>query len=77
MLSDEERQATSKRNECRARMSPGEFPRFVIAPGDIDECAFGTAHSVRNFPLVASVMLVVAHGGVRFDDFEILPPPRS
>jgi quercetin dioxygenase-like cupin family protein len=49
----------------------------TFGPGDIDECAFGTVHSVRNFPRVASVMLVVAHGGVRFDNFELLPPPRG
>ena len=48
----------------------------TFGPGDLDECAFGTAHSVRSLPLVASVMLVVAHGGVRFDNFEILPPTR-
>ena len=46
----------------------------LCGPGDIDEYALGTAHSVECLPAVASVMLVVAHGGVRFEDnFQILP----
>jgi anti-sigma factor ChrR (cupin superfamily) len=48
----------------------------TVGPGDIDERATGTAHSVEGLPGVASVMLVVARGGVRFGayDFELLPP---
>jgi anti-sigma factor ChrR (cupin superfamily) len=44
--------------------------------GELDERATGTAHSVAALPGVASVMLVVARGGVRFGefDFELLPP---
>jgi anti-sigma factor ChrR (cupin superfamily) len=49
----------------------------TFGPGDLDECMGGTAHSVASLPVVASVMLVVAHGGVRFGDFEILPPART
>jgi anti-sigma factor ChrR (cupin superfamily) len=49
----------------------------MVSPGELDERATGTAHSVAGLPGVASVMLVVAHGGVRFGDFEILPPARS
>lgn len=46
----------------------------LCGPGDIDEYPIGTAHSVEGLPSVASVMLVVAHGGVRFDnDFMLLP----
>ncbi len=46
----------------------------LCGPGDIDEYAIGTAHSVEGLPSVTSVMLVVAHGGVRFDnDFLLLP----
>jgi anti-sigma factor ChrR (cupin superfamily) len=45
--------------------------------GELDECAKGTAHSVEGLPGVASVMLVVARGGVRFGDFDLeLLPPR-
>ena len=44
--------------------------------GELDVRATGTAHSVSALPGVASVMLVVARGGVRFGefDFELLPP---
>lgn len=45
----------------------------TIGPGDVDDRAEGTSHSVEVFPLVPSVMLVVAHGGVRFGDFQLLP----
>jgi anti-sigma factor ChrR (cupin superfamily) len=48
----------------------------LAVPGELDERAKGTAHSVAALPGVASVMLVVARGGVRFGDydFELLPP---
>ena len=48
----------------------------LAVPGELDERATGTAHSVAALPGVASVMLVVARGGVRFGefDFELLPP---
>jgi anti-sigma factor ChrR (cupin superfamily) len=42
--------------------------------GELDERSIGTSHSVEGLPGVASVMLVVARGGVRFGDFELLPP---
>jgi anti-sigma factor ChrR (cupin superfamily) len=45
--------------------------------GEFDEFATGTAHSVEGLPGVASVMLVVARGGVRFGEFDVeLLPPR-
>jgi len=48
----------------------------LAVPGELDVRATGTAHSVAALPGVASVMLVVARGGVRFGDydFELLPP---
>jgi anti-sigma factor ChrR (cupin superfamily) len=48
----------------------------IVEPGELDERAVGTSHSVAAMPGVASVMLVVARGGVRFGDFdfELLPP---
>ena len=46
----------------------------VFGPGDVDDRAEGTSHLVESLPVVASVMLVVAHGGVSFGDFELLPP---
>jgi anti-sigma factor ChrR (cupin superfamily) len=48
----------------------------IVEPGEFDERAVGTSHSVAALPGVASVMLVVARGGVRFGDFdfELLPP---
>jgi anti-sigma factor ChrR (cupin superfamily) len=52
----------------------GDDGRLTL-PGELDERATGTAHSVEGLPGVASVMLVVAHGGVRFAefDFDLLP----
>jgi hypothetical protein len=48
----------------------------LVGPGEVDERAEGTAHSVEGLPGVASVMLVVARGGVRFGEYdvELLPP---
>jgi anti-sigma factor ChrR (cupin superfamily) len=48
----------------------------VLEPGEFDDRAKGTAHSVDGMPTIPAVMLVVAHGGVRFGDydFELLPP---
>ena len=57
----------------RGRHDNGRFCEI----GELDECATGTAHSVAGLPGVASVMLVVARGGVRFPDFDLeLLPPR-
>jgi anti-sigma factor ChrR (cupin superfamily) len=57
----------------RGRHDSGRFCEI----GEIDECAKGTAHSVEGLPGVASVMLVVARGGVRFGEYDLdLLPPR-